>query len=132
MPSNPDILRGFSFLIIEDEVMQAAHLADMIAGMGGTVSHKAYGFDQARDALYRHAFDCVLLDVNLGGTLSFPIVNTLQERGTPFVLCTAYADALEVYPGLAGVPRLSKPIDPTAMSEAILRVLHNWPKRRGW
>jgi CheY-like chemotaxis protein len=73
----------------------------------------------------------VLLDVNLSGTLSFPIVDTLLERGIPFVLCTAYADAIEVYPRIRGVPRVSKPVDPAALSEAILSVLNAWPKRRG-
>jgi hypothetical protein len=48
----------------------------------------------------------VMLDVNLNGDLSICIAGELQERGIPFVFCTAYSHAFD---GFEHVPRVTKP-----------------------
>jgi CheY-like chemotaxis protein len=120
---NTGPLSGYAFLIVEDEPFQAQLISDLIDSMGGTVRKMALTFEQARLAVDQTAFDCAILDINLGGTLSFRIADLLQMRGTPFIFCTAYADAVDVYPGAARAPRLDKPVDESALLAAVLQVL---------
>jgi CheY-like chemotaxis protein len=117
-------LSGYSFLIIEDEALQAHAIGDMLGSMGGTVK-MALTYEQARNAVENVAFDCAILDINLGGTLSFRVADALRLRGTPFILCTAYADAVDVYPGVSDVPRLDKPVERSALLEAVSQALHS-------
>ena len=122
MPSSAP-LSGYRFLIIEDEVLQATHLAEMLGELGGSVSKAVHGYEQARKAVDEVAFDCAILDINLSGTLAFHIADILRDRGIPFVICTAYADAVDVHPGAWGAPRLDKPVQLADLQEAVLEAL---------
>jgi CheY-like chemotaxis protein len=118
-------LSGYRFLVVEDEAMQAAYLGEMILESGGTVSRTVHNYQQARQALDDATFDCAMLDINLGGTLSFTIADALRARGIPFVVCTAYADAVDVHPGAWAAPRLNKPIQLPELQEAVLEALES-------
>jgi len=52
--------------------------------------------------------DAVLLDINLHGTQSFAVAETLQARGKPFAFITSYDDHI-VPDHLAKAPLLRKP-----------------------
>jgi CheY-like chemotaxis protein len=68
-------------------------------------------------------FDCAVLDINLGGTLSFEIADLLQQRGIPILFCTAYANAATVFAGKGPVACLEKPIQKIELRDALLGVL---------
>jgi CheY-like chemotaxis protein len=115
-------LTGYRFLIIEDEILQAQRVGDLLTQMGGTVAKMAYGFEQAQAVIAETDFDCAILDINLSGTLSFRIAEALKLQGIPFVFCTAYAEAADVYPD-SSAPRVDKPVRPIELRDAILTVL---------
>ncbi len=117
-------LIGYRFLIVEDEILQAQRVGDMVADMGGTVAKIVYGFEQARAAISDTAFDCAILDINLSGTLSFRLAESLKQQNIPFIFCTAYAEAADVYPDASDTPRVDKPVRPTDLRDALLLVLH--------
>ena len=100
-----------------------AHVGDMLADMGGTVAKIAHGFEQARAAISGTAFDCAILDINLHGTLSFRLAESLKRRKIPFVFRTAYAEAADVYPDASDTPRGGKPVRPADLRDALLSVL---------
>jgi DNA-binding response OmpR family regulator len=116
-------LTGYRFLIVEDEIVQAQRLAVLIAEMGGSVTNISYGYEQARRAIDATAFDCAILDINLSGTLSFQLADALDRKQIPFVFCTAYSDAIDVYPGASRIRRIDKPVRPSEMRNALLAVL---------
>ena len=116
-------LAGFRFLIVEDEMIQAQRLGMLITEMGGSVANISYGFEQARQAIDDTTFDCAILDINLSGTLSFRLAEALDRKHIPFIYCTAYADAIEVYPGASSTPRVDKPVRPSHMRDALLAAL---------
>ncbi|WP_088348749.1 MULTISPECIES: response regulator [Rhodomicrobium] len=124
MQQTAQSLTGYRFLVIEDEMVQALRTGEMLSEMGGTVSTIAYGYEQARQALDRDNFDCAILDINLNGTLTFPIASRLRSQGTPFVFCTAYGAGLEVYPDAAETPCVNKPVKPEELRDAVLAALH--------
>jgi CheY-like chemotaxis protein len=127
---NTRTLAGYRFLIVEDEALQACQLADMLTDMGGTVTKTVYAYEQARNAIDEANFDCVILDINLGGTLSFPLIDIMRERSIPFVVCTAYAEAVEVSPGAAGAPRLDKPVTAIELRDTLSQLLNPGPRRQ--
>jgi DNA-binding NtrC family response regulator len=116
-------LGGIRFLIIEDEVLQALLLGEMLTDMGGIVSDTAFSYDQARNAVYQSTFDCAVLDVNLSGTLSFPLAKMLRMRTIPFVFCTAFSDGVDACPDTAEALCVDKPVQPGALRDAVLSAL---------
>jgi DNA-binding NtrC family response regulator len=116
-------LTGIRFLVIEDELTQALLLQEMLEDMGGTVTDTAFGYEQARIVLHKDDFDCALLDVNLNGTLSFPIAEALGERGIPFVFCTGFVDGIGAYPKASRISVIDKPIQSEQLKEAVLSAL---------
>jgi CheY-like chemotaxis protein len=127
LTGRPRPLAGVRLLIAEDETLQALALADIIDQFGGAVTAMANHFDDAMEAAQDGEFDCAILDVNLGGMLSFPIADRLQERGVPILFCTAYADAAKVFARKGPVAWLDKPVDKVALRDALLGLLTQVP-----
>ena len=124
LPQKLRPLTGYRFLIVEDEILQAHRVGDLIVEMGGEVAKIVYGFEQARTAIADTAFDCAILDINLNGTLSFRLAESLKRQDIPFIFCTAYAEAADVYPDASDTPRVDKPVRPAELRDALLLVLH--------
>jgi two-component SAPR family response regulator len=116
-------LSGVHVFIVEDEMLVALAIEDMITELGGDVASIATRLEQAFAALDEADIDCAILDVNLSGTLSYPIAKTLRRRNIPFLYCTAYADAVSVFPPIAAAPRLAKPVHKDELRDALLRIL---------
>lgn len=116
-------LAGVRFLIIEDEIVQALLLAEMLSDMGGIVTDTVFGYEQARNAVLQDVFDCAVLDVNLSGTLSFSLAEMLKTRGIPFVFCTAFADGVDAYQDALTTSWVDKPVQYEELREAVLSAL---------
>ena len=120
----PQPFAGCNFLIIEDEVVQAWELGDMVSELGGTVGAIAFSYDQGLAALTSSSWDCAIVDINLNGEPVFPLIEMMEQAGTPFVYCSAYVDAfIEVYPEAASTVRVDKPVTIEKLRAALLRVL---------
>ena len=86
--------------------MVAMAAMDMVKCLGGIVSGTARSVAAANEKIRQPGLDCVMLDLNLNGELPLCIAGELQERGIPFVFCTAYSHA---FGGFEHVPRVLKP-----------------------
>jgi CheY-like chemotaxis protein len=95
--------------------------------LGGSVLANAYSFEQAMKVIKNAKFDCAVLDINLGGTLSFELADLLQQRGIPILFCTAYANAATVFAGKGPVACLEKPIQKIELRDALLGILKQTP-----
>jgi CheY-like chemotaxis protein len=120
---HPLPLSGARILVVEDEGIVALEIAEIITQLGGAVAAMAHGTEQALNALNQNEIDCAILDVNLAGTLSYPIAASLRRRNIPFVYCTAYVDAASVFPPIAAAPRLGKPLQKEELRDTLVRVL---------
>lgn len=91
----PPELVGKRVLVVEDEMLVALLLEDMLAQAGCIVIGP---FARVRDALAAvktEVADLALLDVNVAGEKVFPVAHALEERGVPFLFLTGYGqDAL--------------------------------------
>lgn len=83
-------------LIVEDESLIAMLIEDHLIELGYEVEPAASTVKEALARIDRGGVDLALLDVNLGGTMSFPVAEALRRRSIPFFFLTGY--------GRAGLP----------------------------
>ncbi|MET1755968.1 response regulator [Novosphingobium sp. RD2P27] len=96
-------------LVVDDEMLVAMMLEDMLADLGYEVVGPCSTLNEALECASTEQLDCGIIDLNLGrGVLSTPVADVLNARGVPFLLATGYGanaqtDALG-HSGLLGKP----------------------------
>lgn len=109
-------------LVVEDEAVVAMLVEGMLLDLGCETIETAGSLDDALDRARTGAFDLAVLDVNLGGALSYPVAETLRRRGIAFVFATGYG-AGHVDGAYADVPTIRKPFDADDLAAAIAQAL---------
>jgi CheY-like chemotaxis protein len=108
-------------LIVEDEMIGAAHIKSIVEELGFRVAGIATTIDSALDLIQSgQKIDCATLDVRLGEGLSSPIASSLLARDIPFVICSAYNIFLRDFPT---VPILQKPFTAEELGDALSRAM---------
>jgi CheY-like chemotaxis protein len=97
-------------LIIEDELLIALMIEEMVREIGCRVSGVAHTMAMASQEIAKRNYDAVLLDINIGGRYHAKTADQLTEWDTPFAFVTGY-DYL-VDPRHEKVPVLQKPFTP--------------------
>ncbi|MCF7750105.1 response regulator [Bacillus subtilis subsp. subtilis] len=80
-------------LLVEDESLVAMMVEDCLIELGYDVAAVAASVEAALAAVQAGTIDCAVLDVNLGGTPSFPVAEALEARGIPYMFVTGYDGA---------------------------------------
>ena len=110
-------------LVVEDEMMIAIMLEDMLTLLGHKVAGVAPNLGLALAMAASEQFDLAVLDVNLGGgDRSFPVAQVLRERGVPFLFATGYG-ALGLEAPFQDTMTLQKPFQISDLEAAIKAVL---------
>lgn len=119
MASGPSDLNGLRVLVVEDNLLLAEVIRDVLEAYGcevvGPVPDVAQGIALARDA----PLDGAVLDINLGGEPCFPIATALAERTIPYLFLTGYDNSRIIPAEHRAAERIPKPVDPAALSAAI-------------
>lgn len=106
-------------LIVEDEVVVALFLEDLLTEFGyavaGVVSHLSDALAHPPD------YDLAILDVHLNGRMVFDFADCLAERGTPFIFATGYGER-GIPERFADRPVLQKPYQPVDLRRALARL----------
>lgn len=117
-----DSLSGLRVFVVEDEMLVAWLIEDMLAELGCTAVGPAARVDEALEMIDTAAIDLAIVDVNLNGQRSFPVVDVLAERGVPFAFSTGYRpDSLPVR--YRGFPVLRKPFARSKLAETLATLL---------
>jgi CheY-like chemotaxis protein len=114
--------KGRRILIIEDEVLVAMHLEDLLLAMGYTVVGPATRLPEAIVLARDGDIDFAVLDMNLAGTPSFPVADILRGRRIPFIFATGYGHE-GVATRFGDEPILRKPYASKDLEHAIARGL---------
>lgn len=77
-------------LLVEDEMLVAMLLEDMLVDAGHTIVGPLSRIDKAVEAARAEAVDLAILDVNVGGEEIYPVAEILAEREIPFAFATGY------------------------------------------
>lgn len=112
-------LAGKQILVVEDQCLIAADLADELERSGAIVIGPAATVDQAAGCLDEHPeLAAAVLDIRLHDTLVFELADRLRARAVPFMFATGY-DRASVPERFAADPLVRKPV----ASEEVLGVL---------
>lgn len=117
----PRPLAGRHILIVEDEMILALDLSDLIGALGCT-SVMAARLAKAMQLIETQKFDAGILDLNLGGEPVYPVADELDRRGVPFVIATGYG-ADGVLPAYRNHPILSKPYSRRDVEAALIKAM---------
>jgi two-component sensor histidine kinase/DNA-binding response OmpR family regulator len=114
-------------LLVEDEALVAIMMRDMLTELGfhvvGPMSNTTLALAAARQA----DFDCAILDLNLGGEISYPVADELSARGVPYIFVTGY-DKEGLDKRYEAVPLLQKPVDEASL-RAVMQAFFSPPAR---
>ncbi|WP_207461120.1 PAS domain S-box protein [Azospirillum sp. SYSU D00513] len=113
---------GLRVLVVEDEVLVAMQIGEILREAGCDVLGPASTIAEAADHLHGAEIDAALLDVNLTGEHSFPVADILSAKRIPFAFCTGYAGATALPDRFRAVPVVAKPFAPDELL-AVLRDL---------
>jgi CheY-like chemotaxis protein len=113
-------------LFVEDEAIVSMLIEDMLLDLGVKVVGPASKLDEAL-ALARHAdVEAAVLDINVGGQLTYSVAEVLQARGIPVIFSTGY--------GASALPErfrdtltLHKPFDRSSFEQALRTALATSP-----
>jgi CheY-like chemotaxis protein len=116
-------LQGRRVLVVEDEMMIAMLVEDMLAELGCSVVGPAHALDAALNlASTEIGLDAAVLDVNLAGQPVFAVADALRAKGVPTIFSTGYGEA-----GLRdvdrGAPVLQKPFRAGDLARALSQAL---------
>jgi CheY-like chemotaxis protein len=121
MTSSP--LRDRHILVVEDEYLIAMSLQDALESAGSVVLGPVTSVDKAIKAIDSGPhIDAVVLDVNLGGVLSYPVADMLVARKIPFVFTSGYEDNI-LRTRYSQVKTCPKPYLFRAIEEALLEAM---------
>jgi len=99
-------------LLVEDEMLVAWLIEDMLADLGCAVIGPASSVNQA----------LAMIDLNLDGQMSYPVADVLAAHGVPFVISTGY-DKDTLPDDYRARPVLQKPMQRSELSDALAKLL---------
>ncbi|MFN3943686.1 MAG: response regulator [Allosphingosinicella sp.] len=110
--------RRLRILVVEDEMLVAMNIEDMLLELGHEVAGLASRLEPALALAADGAFDAAMLDVNLAGEPSFPVADILARRGIPYLFATGYG-ARGVEEKHRAAPVLQKPFRAADLNSAL-------------
>jgi len=108
-------------LLVEDGMMVALLLEEMLAELDFEVVGPVARLDRAVEMAQWQALDVALLDVNLNGREIYPVAEALAAREVPFVFVTGYGRGTLRAP-YCDRPTLQKPFRRDDLRELLAEV----------
>jgi len=118
---NEGLPAGLRVLIVEDEMLLAFMLQDMLAEWGCAVVGPAGRVAKALSLAGSEALDGAILDVNLAGAEVYPVARALAARHIPFIFVSGFA-ASRLPKEWRDRPTLKKPFQPRDLAHSMARV----------
>lgn len=103
-------------LVVEDSYLEAAELAHLLRHCGYEVVGPVGELSEAMILASGQALDGALLDIDLGGELSFGVASTLQRRSVPLAFISGYDPSIvpDAH-ALRAIPFVAKPFEDAAV-----------------
>jgi two-component SAPR family response regulator len=115
-------LHGLCILVVEDDPLVGMLIEDILLDNGCRVCGPYITFAAAMEAAKSETVDLAILDVNLGGTYSYPIAEALAVLKVPFLLTSGYGEGAAP-PGHPEWPTYGKPFTPDGLETALASLL---------
>jgi CheY-like chemotaxis protein len=111
-------------LLVEDEMMVAMLVEDMLLDVGCEVIGPVTRVDEALARTRDGGIDVAILDVNLDGQETYSVADALAEKGVPFVFATGYG-AGGLKDGYKHRPALQKPFQQRDLIQVLADAIGN-------
>ena len=117
-------LKGLRLLLVEDEMMVAMMIEDMLSELGCVVVEVAGSVSKGLALACNEALqiDGAVLDVNLGSETVYPVAEALRAKGVPFLFSTGYSTA-GIEANFSGVPIVAKPYEKSLLERQLIAAL---------
>ena len=115
-------LAGRRILLVEDELLVAMAVENVLRGEGCAIVGPIGRVEPALKAAREETLDAAILDVNLAGERVDPIAQALAERKIPFVFTTGY-DRSMLPAKHAARPTLAKPFSASQLIDRVFALL---------
>jgi len=109
-------------LIVEDEMLVAMLIEDIVCDLGHQVAGLAMRLETAIEAAEGFELDVAILDINLAGKQSFPVAEVLMRRGIPFFFASGYG-AAGLSEHFAQSPVVQKPFEVRQIDQMLKQAL---------
>jgi CheY-like chemotaxis protein len=77
-------------LVVEDEMMIAMLIEDMLDEFGCELVGPATNIPRALELIGKESIEIAVLDLNLDGQDTYAIADALQQKNVPFIFATGY------------------------------------------
>jgi CheY-like chemotaxis protein len=105
-------------LVVDDEPMVAALLADWLEELGHETIGPAYNAASALAMISAGTPDAAIVDVSLGRETGYPIAERLHKLDVPFAFATGHAEE-SLSPQFTGRRIIAKPFDFEALRTVV-------------
>ena len=113
------MLAGRTVLLVEDEFVIAEDMACQLEAGGAKVVGPVASVDAAIRLIEQtERLDGAIVDLNLKGVMSWPILDALLQRGVPCVMTTGY-DMASIPARYAEIVRCEKPTTSDKAAKAL-------------
>jgi DNA-binding NtrC family response regulator len=122
------ISRKPAVLVLEDDMLLAMDMEDHLTDLGYHVEGPFSRVDQTLHAIPSLNIIGAVVDLNLNGEFSFPVIEALHLRQIPVIVCSGYAELPGLKARLSGIPLIAKPWNPDKLAQLVSDVFE--PVRR--
>jgi len=109
-------------LIVEDDMIIALDLEEMVLHLGVKTARIAASVAEALEVIFQRTPEFALLDVGLRDETSLAVADRLDALGVPFAFLTGYGARAFPLPRFRDRPKIEKPFSRAALANA----LRNW------
>ncbi|HSZ76602.1 MAG TPA: response regulator [Chthoniobacterales bacterium] len=110
-------------LVVEDEMMIAMLIEDMLDEFGCKLVGPATNVPRALELIGKESIDVAVLDLNLDGKDTYAIADALQRKSVPFIFATGYGST-GLRQEYGNRPVLQKPFQARDLSTALTEALN--------
>ncbi len=108
-----------NILLLEDDLLLAMDMEDHLLQTGHKIVGPFGRIADAMDAIPRNDLAGAIVDLNLHGELSVPVIEMLQERDVPVIVCSGCAEMPELKSRLKDLPMLPKPLNAQKLNRLV-------------
>ena len=109
-------------LVVEDEMIIAMLIEDMLDEFGCKLVGPATNVPRALELIGKESIDVAVLDLNLDGKDTYAIAGALQRKNVPFIFATGYGSA-GLRQEYGNRPVLQKPFPASDLETALTEAL---------
>lgn len=117
-------------MIVDDEALVLLDLTVTIEEMGHDVVCDSTNIEDALACMEKGVPDVALLDIDVGGTLVWPLAREVKDRGCPIIFISANRNHQELKGEFADSRFIDKPASPSDVSTALDFALSTSTSRR--